>query len=163
MSTRHAIGPLLLALGFAGGCGDDEQVAIDAAVGDAGPDATMIDAGQVGAVVCESEAQRCPTPGQICCDTQPGPDRCTAADVPCAGQTMACDGPEDCAATEDCCLWSNGSRCTAAGICGNTGSITEVMCHLPADCPIEAPSCCGTAPGPLLDLYFVCRQGGCPQ
>jgi hypothetical protein len=151
--------------------GDDEQVPVDAPVGDGAVvvDAPAVDAATAGAapsgLVCEMADQFCTIPSQICCVVEPGTDTCMpSGSAGCNGQPYECDGPEDCGPGTECCLFEGqGARCTQTGVCGTTGVISELMCHVPGDCPVGAPNCCGTAPGPLLDLYSVCRASGCPQ
>ncbi len=121
---------------------------------DAGPDL----------VLCTELGAHCVLPEQACCDVASGENMCIPQGGNCAGVPMMCDGPEDCPEAQECCLFEGqNARCLDDGICGTTGSISDVMCHVPADCPVGLDSCCGTAPGPAIDLYFVCRSGGCPQ
>lgn len=153
------------------GCGgNDESVPADAR-GDAAADAATdgpgvdapVDASGAG-VVCDMPGQECSLPAQACCDVNAGTDMCIQQGGNCSGVPMMCDGPEDCPAAQECCLFEGqNARCLDDGICGTTGSISDVMCHTPADCPVGLDSCCGTAAGPVLDLYFVCRSGPCPQ
>jgi hypothetical protein len=139
-------------------CGEDESTPqIDA------PASTIDAAAGGGGVVCEIETTSCPLPAQVCCDVDSGPDTCIASGTACAGRPLACDGPEDCSGQE-CCLFDDRSECLDTGICGTTGVISEVMCHRDTDCDTAAgESCCGISPGPVVDLYSVCRIGGCPQ
>ena len=160
-----------LALAVLAACGGaDEQLPIDGpqdAPVDGAGDGPSVDAPTDAAgqgVVCDQPGQECALPGQACCDLSGGADVCIAQGGPCDGVPMMCDGPEDCPAAQECCLFDGqNARCLDDGICGTTGSISDVMCHTPADCPAGLVACCGTAPGPLLDLYFVCRSGACPQ
>ncbi len=143
---------------------DDDAPAADAS----GGDATPIDAGRDGAigttgVLCARADQACTEPTPICCDVSPGLDTCIASGGACSGERLACDGPEDCPFGDECCLFQGqGSRCIPSGVCGTTGAISNEMCHVQDDC---APglTCCGTAPGPALDLYAICTPAGCPQ
>ena len=147
------------------GCDNtDVHPANDARPSDARSDGTRLDSGANAGVACGDLATACPIPAQICCDLTSGQDTCIASSGVCAERRLECDGPEDCSATQECCLWSDRSECMDIGICGTTGSITEVMCHLDQDCDTGAgESCCGTAPGPVADVYGVCRIGACPQ
>jgi len=115
-------------------------------------------------VACGDVMTACTSPQPVCCDVMSGADTCIAENGTCAGRPLACDGPEDCPSTQECCLYDDRSRCLDTGICGTTGAITEVMCHVDGDCDSAAGEhCCGTAPGPVADVYGVCRVGGCPQ
>lgn len=103
-------------------------------------------------------------PDQVCCDSFNSADKCIAVNDQCNGNTMACDGPEDCPSTQECCMFEGqGSRCLDTGICGTTGSISNEMCHIDMDCD-AGEVCCGRSPGPVVDLYYTCRIGNaCPQ
>ena len=50
---------------------------------------------------------------------------------------ILCDGPEDCPAGTVCC--ENGTACSAPEACG----ASLIFCHDDADCPCDAPRCCG--------------------
>lgn len=137
--------------------------AIDAVAGDGATDSRRDGANDPDGVLCERPDQSCPVPQQVCCDVDGNVDMCVGVTAPCSGRPLACDGPEDCGPGTECCLFTDGSRCTQTGVCGTTGAISEVMCHVAAHCSVTVPNCCGTAPGPALDLYSVCRSGPCPQ
>lgn len=153
---------------------DDERATdapasnIDAASGDGGAIDASGDGGVDAAtrgdgVLCARQDQSCVDPTPECCDVTTGTDMCIAANGTCAGDRLACDGPEDCPLAQECCLYEGqGSRCIDEGICGTTSSISAEMCHVMTDCD-QNEMCCGTAPGPALDLYSVCRTGPCPQ
>jgi hypothetical protein len=135
----------------------------DAATSDAIGDGATGDVIAGNGVACgDAGSTTCSIPDQVCCDLTTGTDQCIAAGSSCAGTSLACDGPEDCPLLQECCLFPDRSQCMDDGICGTTGVITEVMCHVDGDCATGL-SCCGTAPGPLVDVYGVCRAGGCPQ
>ena len=151
------------------GCGSKPFPQQDAATDDANGDAIDSadgggDANTKNVVACGDGTAMCPIPDEVCCDLTTGADQCVAANAGCAGTSLACDGPEDCPPTEECCLFPDRSQCLTTGICGTTGVVTEVMCHADADCDQAAGEhCCGTAPGPAVDVYAVCRAGACPQ
>jgi hypothetical protein len=114
-------------------------------------------------IACGTETDPpCSIPAEVCCDVSIGMDKCVAAGS-CNERSLACDGPEDCPGQE-CCLFSDRSQCLDTGICGTTGVLSEVMCHGDGDCDMAAGEhCCGLSPGPVADVYGVCRAGGCPQ
>lgn len=153
---------------------DDERTTdaastIDGAADDGGTDAPESgDGGIDGAtrgdgVLCARQDQACVDPRPECCDVATGTDTCVAMNGTCAGERLECDGPEDCPVAQECCLFDGqGSRCIDTGVCGTTGPIANEMCHVVGDCD-QNEMCCGTAPGPALDLYSVCRTGPCPQ
>lgn len=83
--------------------------------------------------------------GQICCVTLGGA-ACQAAGT-CTGQSIACDGPEDCTtAGQVCCASLGGVACSAEAQC-----VAEV-CHVNTDCD-QGDECCGPATAPR-----VCRN-----
>jgi hypothetical protein len=144
---------------------DAPTSAADAPSGDgASTDGGAIDGATTGnGVVCARADQSCTGAMPECCDLMTGTDTCIAPSGPCAGERLECDGPEDCAQGEECCLFDGqGSRCLDEGICGTTGSISSTMCHVVAHCD-QGELCCGTAPGPAVDLYGICSSGPCPQ
>lgn len=169
MAKHHAAAVLFAVLAACDG--EDERIlastdapAVDASDGidGPGPDAPTDGAGGAG-VVCGVETVTCPVPAQACCDIAGSGDTCIASGGTCRGIPMQCDGPEDCGAAEECCFF-DGSRaiCLGEGTCGTTGSSSNEMCHVEADCD-TGESCCGTAPGPQIDLYSICTTGPCPQ
>jgi hypothetical protein len=158
----------ILALLVCASCANDEPLPVDApgsgttdaaATSDGGADATTNGNG----VLCAREDQSCVAPTPECCDVTSGTDTCVGTNDPCSGDRLECDGPEDCPASQECCLFDGqGSRCLDTGICGTTGSISNEMCHVAGDCDANE-NCCGTAPGPALDLYSICTTSPCPQ
>ena len=148
-------------------CAAPDERMVDAP-GSGGDAAASGDGGIDGAangngVLCARADQSCVAPTPQCCDLATGIDTCIAANGACAGDRLECDGPEDCFVGQECCLFDGqGSRCLDEGICGTTGSISNEMCHVQGDCDLNE-MCCGTAPGPAIDLYSVCTQGPCPQ
>lgn len=135
----------------------------DAAATDASSDGLTPDGATAGGVVCARLDQTCVAPTPECCDLPTGTDTCIGTNDACAGERLECDGPEDCPVGDECCLFQGqGSRCIQAGVCGTTGSISNEMCHEHTDCE-QGELCCGTAPGPQVDLYAVCATGPCPQ
>ena len=127
-----------------GGGGDDAGPGIDASDstdgGGVDPDggSGMTDAGPTGVdcmgMICEGS-----TP--FCCVTAGGTGAmasCVATADMCAGVPLTCDGPEDCASGEQCCVTlggvggtSGGARCVA-GACPGT---SRVACHAADECP----------------------------
>jgi hypothetical protein len=74
------------------------------------------------------------TRGNVCCETFP--PMCTAMPCPRGVQTTGCDGPEDCANGQVCCLLVApifGSACVAD--CQSTGDQRGRICHTRDDCP----------------------------
>jgi hypothetical protein len=79
--------------------------------------------------------------GLSTCDVSGGNVCCILGSLcqppPCNGpsQVDACDGPEDCAAGQTCCLYVGavfGTACTAN--CTTTGDQRGAICHTQADC-----------------------------
>jgi len=147
-------------------CAADDERSIDApsSGSDAATgDAIVLDARIGNGVLCARADQSCVDPTPECCDVASGLDTCIAQAGSCAGDRLECDGPEDCPAGEECCLFDGqGARCFDTGICGTTGSISNTMCHVEGDCDANE-NCCGTAPGPAIDLYSICSMDPCPQ
>ncbi|MBZ0230722.1 MAG: hypothetical protein K8M05_00100 [Deltaproteobacteria bacterium] len=141
----------------------DDASALDASTDAAASDGAIDGARSGDGVVCARADQACVEPTPECCDVMTGTDTCVATTEACAGDRLECDGPEDCAVGDECCLFQGqGSRCIQAGVCGTTGAISNEMCHAPTDCA-QGEMCCGTAPGPQVDLYAICTMGPCPQ
>src|SRR5262245_26496610 len=103
--------------------------------GDAPPSDASANAGEIA---CGTTATTCTIPGQVCCDNDQGPDQCIPTMDACNGRRLACDGPEDCPSPQECCLFAERSQCMTNGICGTTGVISEVMCHVDSDCDVGA-------------------------
>jgi hypothetical protein len=117
-------GPPDLGVGPGGGTGD--------------PDA--------GAVACGM--QTCATPN-VCCATLLHAT-CIAPGAQClGGQTVACDGPEDCQDGDVCCSGTFGTSCQHQ-------CLGEIRCHTADDCDGNNAHCC-----PTLSGYPVCRKLGC--
>ncbi len=115
--------------------GADSNPTIDSPTsGDAGNDAkSTIDAGvgvACGMTTCTGTQECCLANGQRTCVDQ----------GKCQGIAFTCDGPEDCAMNEVCCVSNTGgmpgSSCKAATMCR-----TEA-CHADPDCPMAEPKCC---------------------
>lgn len=157
---------VLLALAACGGSDDGGPDArTDAARFDGPVDAPAIDApydaSTANGVGCAPDVI-CTVPSQACCMT-PGADTCIAAGGMCEGAPLACDGPEDCGAGQDCCWFEGqGARCTSANQCGFTGAQSEPMCHVDADCSEPFPNCCPPVGSSLTYFYSVCRGIPCP-
>lgn len=153
----------LLAVLACAACAADDEDVIDPPRIDAPTVDAAIDAAIGNGVLCARADQSCTGATPECCDLMTGTDTCIAQAGTCAGDRLECDGPEDCPVLQECCLFDGqGSRCIDAGICGTTGAISNEMCHVIADCD-QGEMCCGTAPGPALDLYAICSNGPCPQ
>lgn len=164
MATPRAVVVLFALVAACDGTDEQLPATIDAPAVDApGPIDGAPDGLLAETVVCGTEANVCIVPAQSCCDVAGNGDTCINTGGACSGIPMACDGPEDCGATEECCFF-DGSRsmCVRTDVCGTTGSISNEMCHVMADCD-SGEFCCGTAPGPQLDLYAICTTGPCPQ
>ncbi|MEJ7602814.1 MAG: hypothetical protein WKG01_33310 [Kofleriaceae bacterium] len=72
-------------------------------------------------------------PDQQCCADQVNGNRCIPAVDDCVGAGALCDGRDDCALTETCCiaeLTSCAERCETAA------------CVISNDCPSASPNCC---------------------
>ena len=126
---------------------------------DAGPDLPPSNPGVVacGAMTCDSKTQSC------CVSLAGGAvATCVPTGTACAGTSLVCDEPGDCASGV-CCFGfqaggaglSIGSRCTSRASCGGFGRF--VVCRKDADCGAAAPLCCISA----LSGVPVC-QATCP-
>jgi hypothetical protein len=83
-----------------------------------------------------------------CCFTPPALFRC---DLPtCTGVQRLCDGPEDCAPEQDCCLGTGGDT-----TCESSGSCDDEVCHVASTCTDEDHDDCHLSSG---DPYPTCRD-----
>lgn len=110
-------------------------------------DAGTVDAGVAGEVNCGGTPCR-----EVCCVGFAGP-RCGAGcgflEVP-----ALCDGPEDCAEGEQCCVdQGTGARC------GQCAPAQIVACHRDLEC---AEGTCQHCPFPGIGALDMCRVDGCP-
>lgn len=77
----------------------------------------------------------------------------------CVDLPVFCDGPEDCAAGQQCCFEPEpevGARCVAEGEC--TGAEAEVVCRADDDCP-EGQSCVPAERGSYFDAAAAFCEG----
>ncbi len=104
------------------------------------------DAGAAGDVACGS-AGTCRVPTNQCCVTNSdggsASGACQAPGAMCPYGVLTCDGPEDCAPTEHCCISGSTAAC-AVNPC-------MPLCHGDGDC---AGSTC--MPGSFLGAYGQC-------
>lgn len=122
METTRLMAALFLFAVTLIGCGSDESSS------ETGANAKGIACGDV---TCDN----------VCC---PSNGACEADYVPCLdesghGYYMECDGPEDCASGDVCCISVGamalgGSGCSKASDCETT-SMQQVACHGGGDCP----------------------------
>lgn len=91
------------------------------------------------------------------CGMGSGGSKCVAKGT-CKGDvTLACDGPDDCAAGQVCCFKPAAPMTTDEGAttCETTCPMgTAVVCHEDKDCPMDRPNCCGKRLG-------ICRAKAC--
>lgn len=123
-----------------------------------------------GVVGVACGATSCPV-GQRCCRPRANAveGRCLDPSAPCesAGADVACDGPEDCARGETCCVSLVGgtrSTCVAAAMCPTFGRTSFVACQRVDDCPAEggrtAVACCPpAATSPF--VFNLCTDAPC--
>ena len=141
---------VIVACGGGATKGGGPDAAVDAhaiVIVDGGPDYAGVACGLTPTTTCRG--------GDPDCCASNASDTCVASTAVCNGERMQCDGPEDCAANEDCCFIStHGAACTERGMCGN-GDL--VMCH-PGESTCGAGlMCCDIGPGPTTSPYGVCR------
>ena len=98
----------------------------------------------------ECGGRTCMTEQQCCADILEG-NRCIGAAEVCPSDTALCDGKDDCAAIERCCV---GGETTA---CALSCESIDVGCTTDADCPSDAIHCC---PQPLVP-WGRCSSIGC--
>lgn len=126
-----------------GAVGDGAVAGGDAAIDDA--TSAPIDAAADGprlpdaAVGISCGAETCNTATHECCTLGPS-SRCVPVGT-CTGETVGCDGPEDCLGGQVCCQAMTGTGCRATLTCA------VVVCHVDADCPAIASRCCPSAAG----------------
>ncbi len=161
MQMRALILAIVIAASAVVACGGTSTTgSFDARVdGDGGGGAGMVACGR------PPEIASCALPGQTCCAFAPGTgtDQCIDVhDGVCeGGAKMACDGPEDCAASDVCCDQSTGSICTDAASCVAGGG--AIMCHGGAVSACgSGQRCCALGGGPVSSPYETCRSGICP-
>jgi hypothetical protein len=65
----------------------------------------------------------------------------------CARQAAVCDGPEDCAAAEVCCVTQQGTDCRDSAQC--IGNDSYALCRATDDCPHGTDECLPADP-PLI-------------
>jgi hypothetical protein len=138
----------------AGGCGDTDVIDHGAGAGGAGGTPVPAD--------CESLNWRNPTPDSVICPGAPGcscalPQACCGSPdavdgqcgevTQCAEQAAVCDGPEDCADTDICCVTPQGTDCRAPAEC--VGSDRYVLCRATDDCPNALHECLPAEPALL--------------
>jgi hypothetical protein len=172
----------------AGGCGDDNGNAVDMSMPDLQPPSDM----SLNGVGCGS--MTCAI-GQECCVSVSGTatttSTCVAAGGTCSGAVLACDGAEDCAASQFCCAMITftggidpdagapmfqGGNSSCTGTCDfNTNypatptKVTTRLCHVNDDCagislPFGTPQCCSSTQAPGLHFCAVSIPGliSCP-
>lgn len=113
-----------------------------------------------GFVACPGAQDcRCEAPEVCCVPSKPSPkDIGSCGPVSgCAQLAFACDGPEDCATDQVCCVRGMGSTCTTEFDC--FGSESYVLCHEDGECKSRVGTACGPAdPDTFWDtLMGVCR------
>jgi hypothetical protein len=171
----------------AGGCGDDNGNAVDMSMPDLQPPSDM----SLNGVGCGS--MTCAI-GQECCVSVSGTatttSTCVAAGGTCSGAVLACDGAEDCAASQFCCAMItftggidpdagapmfNGGASSCSGTCdfnlaqGPPTQVTSRLCHFDADCAgltafgQNLDRCCSSAMAPGLHFCALAIAGiTCP-
>lgn len=137
------------------GCGDTDVIDHGSG-GSGGTGGVAIPAG------CESMNWRSPTPDAVICPGAPGcscalPETCCGSpDVAdgqcgevsqCAKQAAVCDGPEDCAETDVCCVTPQGTDCRDPIQC--VGTDRYVLCRATTDCPYATDECVPAEPALL--------------
>jgi hypothetical protein len=99
---------------------------------------------------CDTAMQHCcanMTTGPVCAASSRPTDTCNIV--------LDCDGPEDCAQGQVCCLHvtSMGPRMRCDSSCDPMMMSIQV-CHQASECPMTSPDCC-TSPG--LSFSGVCK------
>jgi hypothetical protein len=162
------------------GCGDDgNNGAPDMSMPDLAPPSDM----SLNGVACGSAT--CAV-GQECCVTVSGTgttsSTCIASGGNCSGgAVLACDGAEDCAASQFCCgqitftggidpdagaPMFNGGNSSCAGTCdfnfsqGPPSVVTTRLCHVDDDCAgltvfTQASKCCSSTQAPGLHFCAI--------
>ncbi len=92
----------------------------------------------------------CDTTMQHCCVSMTTGPQCVPTSRPTdtCGIVFDCDGPEDCAQGQSCCIQSTdaGPRVSCASSCAQQAA---ELCHRASDCPSERPLCCKGAAVPF--------------
>ncbi|HEU0030150.1 MAG TPA: hypothetical protein VFQ53_05940 [Kofleriaceae bacterium] len=81
-------------------------------------------------------------PDQQCCSDVINGNRCIGATEVCDGDPALCDGKDDCAANERCCVDPTLTLCVLECLSD------DVACTTDADCPSDAFHCCPQATVP---------------
>jgi hypothetical protein len=100
------------------------------------------------------------------CCARTGGGVCIPSGGDCDGFRITCDGPEDCGATQVCCVTAGPAptniACVAAEACVNETGVANRACHVDADCTGDArgPHCCFSGFGGV--LVGTCEASTCP-
>lgn len=96
------------------------------------------DGGAKGTIAC-GMGTTCTAPAQVCCavakaaDAGGGSSSCVAAGT-CNGVSISCEGTDNCAAGDKCCL-SGGGQGSASATCEPKCNNGAQLCNKQADCP----------------------------
>jgi hypothetical protein len=95
----------------------------------------------------ECDRARCAA-GQACCWDPAGARTCVASEGECGLYPYSCDGHDDCAAGERCCVELRGPAGFHAS-CRPSGECATPLCSGPADCDPVRERCCSSILFPL--------------